>query len=101
MKFSCLICYSYDRALYFSHLFTHRELGIGIVTYSPLGVGFFAGKAVVESLPSESILVWDCKINYNFYTAAVSMSKSLFNIDKDIQNCILHFNLLILIIQPS
>ncbi|KAL5782694.1 hypothetical protein ACOSP7_007723 [Xanthoceras sorbifolium] len=33
-----------------------RELGIGIVAYSPLGRGFFGGKAVVESLPVESIL---------------------------------------------
>ncbi|CAL0300741.1 unnamed protein product [Lupinus luteus] len=33
-----------------------RELGIGIVAYSPLGCGFFAGKAVVESLPSQSLL---------------------------------------------
>ncbi|XP_027365868.1 perakine reductase-like [Abrus precatorius] len=33
-----------------------RELGIGIVAYSPLGRGFFAGKAVKETLPSESIL---------------------------------------------
>ncbi|GLU08926.1 hypothetical protein SLE2022_258100 [Rubroshorea leprosula] len=33
-----------------------RELGIGIVAYSPLGHGFFGGKAVVESLPNESIL---------------------------------------------
>ncbi|GKV19672.1 hypothetical protein SLEP1_g29898 [Rubroshorea leprosula] len=33
-----------------------RELGIGIVAYSPLGRGFFGGKAVVESLPNESIL---------------------------------------------
>ncbi|KDP40235.1 hypothetical protein JCGZ_02233 [Jatropha curcas] len=33
-----------------------RELGIGIVAYSPLGRGFFAGKAVVESLPKKSIL---------------------------------------------
>ncbi|KAB2014629.1 hypothetical protein ES319_D09G239700v1 [Gossypium barbadense] len=33
-----------------------RELGIGIVAYSPLGRGFFGGKASVESLPSESIL---------------------------------------------
>ncbi|KAL2324445.1 hypothetical protein Fmac_023503 [Flemingia macrophylla] len=33
-----------------------RELGIGIVAYSPLGRGFFAGKAVVESLPSQSLL---------------------------------------------
>ncbi|XP_010279258.1 PREDICTED: probable aldo-keto reductase 1 [Nelumbo nucifera] len=33
-----------------------RELGIGIVPYSPLGRGFFAGKAVVESLPANSFL---------------------------------------------
>ncbi|OMO85561.1 Aldo/keto reductase [Corchorus olitorius] len=33
-----------------------RELGIGIVVYSPLGKGFFGGKAVVETLPSESQL---------------------------------------------
>ncbi|KAG9451772.1 hypothetical protein H6P81_004676 [Aristolochia fimbriata] len=34
-----------------------RELGIGIVAYSPLGRGFFAGKATVECLQNESILV--------------------------------------------
>ncbi|KAL9235124.1 hypothetical protein vseg_009916 [Gypsophila vaccaria] len=34
-----------------------RELGIGIVPYSPLGRGFFGGKAVVEALPDSSILV--------------------------------------------
>lgn len=33
-----------------------RELGIGIVAYSPLGRGFFGGKAVVESLHSNSIV---------------------------------------------
>ncbi|XP_012069711.1 perakine reductase isoform X2 [Jatropha curcas] len=33
-----------------------RELGIGIVAYSPLGIGFFAGKAVVEKLPDGSFL---------------------------------------------
>ncbi|KAJ4828584.1 hypothetical protein Tsubulata_019589, partial [Turnera subulata] len=33
-----------------------RELGISIVAYSPLGRGFFAGKAVVESLPAETLL---------------------------------------------
>ncbi|KAJ4719650.1 Aldo/keto reductase [Melia azedarach] len=33
-----------------------RELGIGIVAYSPLGHGFFAGKAVVESLPADNNL---------------------------------------------
>ncbi|XP_008796760.1 probable aldo-keto reductase 1 [Phoenix dactylifera] len=35
-----------------------RNLGIGIVTYSPLGIGFFAGKASVESLPAESLLAY-------------------------------------------
>ncbi|MED6194618.1 hypothetical protein PIB30_030245 [Stylosanthes scabra] len=33
-----------------------RELGIGIVAYSPLGRGFFAGKALVESIPNQSLL---------------------------------------------
>ncbi|KAH6757180.1 oxidoreductase superfamily protein [Perilla frutescens var. hirtella] len=33
-----------------------RELGIGIVAYSPLGHGFFGGKGMVESLPSQSFL---------------------------------------------
>ncbi|XWS39263.1 hypothetical protein CRYUN_Cryun18bG0036100 [Craigia yunnanensis] len=33
-----------------------RELGIGIVAYSPLGKGFFGGKAVVETLASGSQL---------------------------------------------
>ncbi|XVE81678.1 hypothetical protein DITRI_Ditri15bG0084500 [Diplodiscus trichospermus] len=34
-----------------------RELGIGIVAYSPLGRGFFGGKATAESLPARSLLV--------------------------------------------
>ncbi|XP_059651060.1 perakine reductase-like [Cornus florida] len=33
-----------------------RELGIGIVPYSPIGRGFFGGKGVVESVPSNSFL---------------------------------------------
>ncbi|XP_058213340.1 perakine reductase-like [Rhododendron vialii] len=33
-----------------------RELGIGIVLYSPTGRGFFGGKAIVESLPANSSL---------------------------------------------
>ncbi|GMH07806.1 hypothetical protein Nepgr_009646 [Nepenthes gracilis] len=33
-----------------------RELGIGIVTYSPLGRGLFGGKAVVEALPDNCLL---------------------------------------------
>ncbi|OMO96357.1 Aldo/keto reductase [Corchorus olitorius] len=33
-----------------------RELGIGIVPYSPLGQGFFAGKAIVESVPTDSFV---------------------------------------------
>lgn len=37
---------------------TDRELGIGLVPYSPLGRGFFGGKAVVETVPANSFLVW-------------------------------------------
>ncbi|XP_048131512.1 probable aldo-keto reductase 1 [Rhodamnia argentea] len=33
-----------------------RELGIGIVPYSPLGRGFFGGKGVTETLPANSAL---------------------------------------------
>ncbi|KAE8679941.1 transmembrane emp24 domain-containing protein A [Hibiscus syriacus] len=33
-----------------------KELGIGIVAYSPLGHGFFSGKAVVESFPDGSLM---------------------------------------------
>ncbi|KAJ0966426.1 hypothetical protein J5N97_027564 [Dioscorea zingiberensis] len=33
-----------------------KELGIGIVAYSPLGLGFFAGRASVENLPEGSPL---------------------------------------------
>ncbi|KAJ9682338.1 hypothetical protein PVL29_018288 [Vitis rotundifolia] len=33
-----------------------RELGIGIVPYSPLGRGFFGGKAVDENVPANSFL---------------------------------------------
>ncbi|CAJ2631501.1 unnamed protein product [Trifolium pratense] len=33
-----------------------RELGIGLVPYSPLGRGFFGGKAITESIPANSHL---------------------------------------------
>lgn len=36
----------------------YRELGIGIVTYCPLGRGFLSGKAVTESIPANSLLVY-------------------------------------------
>ncbi|KAK8980816.1 hypothetical protein V6N11_047947 [Hibiscus sabdariffa] len=39
-----------------------RELGIGIVPYSPLGRGFFGGKGVVETLPAKSFLTLYMKI---------------------------------------
>ncbi|KAK4541611.1 hypothetical protein RGQ29_033235 [Quercus rubra] len=35
-----------------------RELGIGIVPYSPLGRGFLAGKGVVENLAANSVLIF-------------------------------------------
>ncbi|CAN6726119.1 unnamed protein product [Malus baccata var. baccata] len=40
-----------------------RKLGIGIVSYSPLGRGFFGGKAIVESLPEESLLYTHPRFN--------------------------------------
>ena len=43
----------------------YRELGIGIVPYSPLGRGFFGGKAVVESLPSNSDLLVDILVMHS------------------------------------
>lgn len=46
-------------------IYLYRELGIGIVAYSPLGHGFFGGKAVVESLPSGSLIVSDQKQTLN------------------------------------
>ncbi|KAB2005669.1 hypothetical protein ES319_D11G286800v1 [Gossypium barbadense] len=35
-----------------------RELGIGIVPYSPLGRGFFGGRIVAESVPANSYLTF-------------------------------------------
>ncbi|MFQ6635093.1 hypothetical protein Gotur_010218, partial [Gossypium turneri] len=35
-----------------------RELGIGIVPYSPLGGGFFAGRGVMETVPANSMLTY-------------------------------------------
>ncbi|MFQ6635080.1 hypothetical protein Gotur_011069 [Gossypium turneri] len=35
-----------------------RELGIGIVPYSPLGRGFFGGRTVVETVPAISFLAF-------------------------------------------
>ncbi|XP_004302045.1 PREDICTED: probable aldo-keto reductase 1-like [Fragaria vesca subsp. vesca] len=60
-----------------------RELGIGIVPYSPLGRGFFGGKAVVESLPSNSALLSthprfigeNLEKNKNIYNRMESLAK--------------------------
>ncbi|KAJ1413894.1 NADP-dependent oxidoreductase domain [Sesbania bispinosa] len=39
-----------------------RKLGIGIVPYSPLGRGFFGGKAVIESIPANSFLAFQPRL---------------------------------------
>ncbi|XP_030467021.1 probable aldo-keto reductase 1 isoform X1 [Syzygium oleosum] len=59
-----------------------RELGIGIVPYSPLGRGFFGGKAVIESLPSDSFLATHPRFkkenldkNKNLYTRMDNLAK--------------------------
>ena len=46
-----------ERKVSFGYAKMYRELGIGIVPYSPLGHGFFGGKAVIESVPANSYLV--------------------------------------------
>ncbi|MBA0742409.1 hypothetical protein Gogos_015469 [Gossypium gossypioides] len=38
--------------------FVEKELGIGIVPYSPLGRGFFGGRIVAESVPPNSYLTF-------------------------------------------
>ncbi|PHU10001.1 putative aldo-keto reductase 2 [Capsicum chinense] len=53
--------HSARRNFHFTFQYSHpslytRELGIGIVPYSPVGRGLFAGKAVLESLPANSFL---------------------------------------------
>ncbi|EOY05799.1 hypothetical protein SCA6_016188 [Theobroma cacao] len=52
-----------------------RELGIGIVAYSPLGHGFFGGKAVVESLPSGSLI----GMHPRFYGENLENNKIIYN----------------------
>jgi len=46
------------RLQFFNAYIGFRELGIGIVPYSPLGRGFFGGKGVVENVPANSSLVY-------------------------------------------
>ncbi|KAL5712498.1 hypothetical protein ACHQM5_014665 [Ranunculus cassubicifolius] len=52
-----------------------RQLGIGIVAYSPLGRGFFGGKAVVESIPEQSTLA----IHPRFTEANLEKNKHLYS----------------------
>lgn len=53
---SILYVFNYERLIFCMFC---RELGIGIVPYSPLGRGFFGGKAVDENVPANSFLVWN------------------------------------------
>ncbi|KAK4596362.1 hypothetical protein RGQ29_014408 [Quercus rubra] len=52
-----------------------RELGIGLVPYSPLGRGFFAGKGVVESLAANSFL----DMHPRFQGENLVKNKAIFN----------------------
>ncbi|XP_058738646.1 probable aldo-keto reductase 1 [Vicia villosa] len=59
-----------------------RELGIGIVPYSPLGRGFFGGKGVLENVPAVSTLAShprfqaeNLKKNKNIYDRIESLGK--------------------------
>lgn len=55
LPITTLICVNY--LIGWCNVITYRELGIGIVPYSPLGRGFFGGKAVLESVAANSFLV--------------------------------------------
>ncbi|GAU15530.1 hypothetical protein TSUD_45670 [Trifolium subterraneum] len=59
---SDLYGHKHDNEIMVEALCTCRELDIGIVAYSPLGRGFFAGKSVVEALPSQSLLNFENNI---------------------------------------
>lgn len=59
-----------------------RELGIGIVPYSPIGRGFFGGKAVLDDVPAISVLAHhprytgeNLKKNITLYTKAEQLAK--------------------------
>lgn len=51
------LVYHYVIDHFYISVFKYRELGIGIVSYGPLGHGFFGGKAAVESLSKNSAMV--------------------------------------------
>ncbi|CAJ1961110.1 unnamed protein product [Sphenostylis stenocarpa] len=53
-----------------------RDLGIGIVPYSPLGRGFLAGKGVLENLPASSILV---KQHPRFQSESIEKNKIIYD----------------------
>ncbi|KAH9298778.1 hypothetical protein KI387_030460, partial [Taxus chinensis] len=77
--------YSFTDSMAFCRIsFSSRiwELGIGIVPYSPLGRGFFSGKAVVEKLPENSSLAYHPRFkgenlvkNKVFYTRIADLAK--------------------------
>ncbi|KAK4596375.1 hypothetical protein RGQ29_014419 [Quercus rubra] len=51
-----------------------KELGIGIVPYSPLGHGFFGGKAVIESVPANSYL----NMHPRFQAESLEQNKTIY-----------------------
>ncbi|KAH9754029.1 Aldo ket red domain-containing protein [Citrus sinensis] len=63
-----------------------RELGIGIVPYSPLGRGFFGGKAVVENVPADSFLVlFSVNVYPHHFVSSVRTTK-MKNLDDNIDS---------------
>ncbi|MBA0742410.1 hypothetical protein Gogos_015470 [Gossypium gossypioides] len=51
-----------------------RELGIGIVPYSPLGRGFFGGRTVAETVPAISFLMEKLDQKYGCTPAQLSLA---------------------------
>ncbi|KAJ1413891.1 NADP-dependent oxidoreductase domain [Sesbania bispinosa] len=52
-----------------------RELGIGIVPYSPLGRGFFGGKGIVENVPANSYLT----VHPRFQAENLNKNKNIYD----------------------
>ncbi|KAJ1385140.1 NADP-dependent oxidoreductase domain [Sesbania bispinosa] len=52
-----------------------KELGIGIVPYSPLGRGFFGGKGIVENVPANSYLT----VHPRFQAENLNKNKSIYD----------------------
>ena len=55
-----------------------RDLGIAGAPYCPVGRGFFGGRGVVESLPSDDKLVWSFTPTYEKKLSVIPANRCFF-----------------------